>query len=239
MALESAVDISIEHRQSLADRPDTSPADKQTNILTEATSERDVRSGEKNASDDTGDSGNVSDNGGRMKLAAKAVLAGVSYDFGQSKVTRARISTLENSFRFFSKGFARPPDVESVPDPKENEVVVFEDFFTAGLCIPPHPILLDILHKFQVQLHQLMPNTIIQISMLVWAVTSCGGCPNAEIFAHHYELHCQNKKIHLVGSDTTFPAQFVCITFHPSRFGHRARLTATTWNKWTSGWDNN
>jgi hypothetical protein len=32
--------------------------------------------------------------------------------------------------------------------PKENEVIVFEDFFVAGLRIPPHPVLLEILHKF-------------------------------------------------------------------------------------------
>jgi hypothetical protein len=32
-----------------------------------------------------------------------------------------------------------------VPDPKENEAVVFEDFFVVGLHIPSHPVLLDIL----------------------------------------------------------------------------------------------
>jgi hypothetical protein len=90
-----------------------------------------------------------------------------------------------------------------------------------------------------VQLHQLRPNAIVQIGKFVWAVTSCIGHPNAEIFAHHYELHYHNKKIHLVGSDTIFPAQFGCITFHPSWFGHHVRLTTATWNKWTSGWDNN
>jgi hypothetical protein len=55
---------------------------------------------------------------------------------------RCRISDLKNSFRFFSKGFARPLGVESIPVPKENEGVVFEDFFIAGLRIPPHPMLL-------------------------------------------------------------------------------------------------
>jgi hypothetical protein len=55
------------------------------------------------------------------------------------------------------------------------------------------------------------------------------------IFAHHYELHYQNKKIHLEGSDTSFAAQFGCISFYPSWFGNRARLTPATRNKWTSG----
>jgi hypothetical protein len=73
--------------------------------------------------------------------------------------------------------------------------------------------------------------------MFIWAVTSCGGHPNADVFTHHHELHYQNKKIHLEGSETKFVVQFGCISFHPSRFGNRARLTLTTRNKWTSGWD--
>jgi hypothetical protein len=91
--------------------------------------------------------------------------------------------------------------------------MVFDDFFTAGLRMPPHPVLVDILRKFRVQLHQLTSNAI----------------------THHYELHYQNKKIHLAGCDTTLTAQFGCISFHPSRFGSQARLTLTMRNKWTSG----
>jgi hypothetical protein len=69
-----------------------------------------------------------------------------------------------------------------------------------------------------------MPNAIVQISKFIWAVMSCGGRPNAEVFTHHYELHYQNKKIHLEGSETTFAAQFGLISFHPSRFGNRLGL---------------
>jgi hypothetical protein len=34
-----------------------------------------------------------------------------------------------------------------------------------------------------------------------------------DVFAHHYELHYQNKKICLEGSNTTLVAQFGCISF--------------------------
>jgi hypothetical protein len=54
---------------------------------------------------------------------------------------RAHITSLENSARYFQKGFARPPDVESILAPRENEAVVFKDFFIADLCIPPHLVL--------------------------------------------------------------------------------------------------
>jgi hypothetical protein len=124
-----------------------------------------------------------------------------------------------------------------VPNPRPDEAVVFEDFFVAGLHMPPHLVLLDILRKFRVQLHQLTSNTIVHISKFIWAVTSCGGRPTADVFAQHYELHYQNKKIQLEGSESTLVAQFAYITFHPSRFGNRASLTPAVRNKWTSGWD--
>jgi hypothetical protein len=74
-------------------------------------------------------------------------------------------------------------------------------------------------------LHQLIPNAIIQISMFISAITSCGGQPTVDVFTHHYELHYQNKKIHLEGSNTTFAMQFGCISFYPSQFGNQGRLT--------------
>jgi hypothetical protein len=49
---------------------------------------------------------------------------------------------------YFSKGYRRPPGAESVPDPRANEAMVFEDFFTAGLHMLPHPVLVDILCEF-------------------------------------------------------------------------------------------
>jgi hypothetical protein len=114
----------------------------------EATFEQDAASDEENPSEDTSDSGNASDDDSCVKIRAEAALADVSYDFRQSKIKRAHITSLENSARYFPKGFARPPGVESVPDPKENEAIVFKDFFVADLRIPLHPVLLDILQKF-------------------------------------------------------------------------------------------
>jgi hypothetical protein len=73
----------------------------------------------------------------------------------------------------------------------------------------------------------------------IWVVTSCEGRPTADVIAHYYELHYQNKKVHLHGSETTFVAQFGCISFQPSRFGDRARPALAMRNKWSTGWDGN
>jgi hypothetical protein len=40
-----------------------------------------------------------------------------------------------------------------------------------------------------------------------------------DVFAMHYELHYQQKKIRLRGSENKLATQFRCITFHPSRYG--------------------
>jgi hypothetical protein len=45
--------------------------------------------------------------------------------------------------------------------------VVFEDLFAAGLGMLLHPVLVDILRKFWVQLHQLTPNAIIRIGKFI------------------------------------------------------------------------
>jgi hypothetical protein len=98
----------------------------------EVTSDQDAGSDEEKPSEDTDDNRNASDNGGCVKIGAEAALVGMSYAFGQSKVTRACITSLKNSAHYFLKGFARAPGVKFVPVPKENEAVVFKDFIIAA-----------------------------------------------------------------------------------------------------------
>jgi hypothetical protein len=83
-----------------------------------------------------------------LKVAAAAALPGISYDFGSSTIMKARLASLENNTHYFLKGYGRPPGAESIPDPRVNKAMVFEDFFAVGLCMPPHPVLVDILRKF-------------------------------------------------------------------------------------------
>jgi hypothetical protein len=139
-----------EHRLSSTKQLEASLADERVVVSMEAASEQGAGSDEENPSDSF-----ASDSGWHVKTRAKAALAGVSYDFRQSTMTKAHVTALESFACYFLKGFARPPGAESVLDHEENEAVPFEDFFVARLRIPPHPILLDILRKFQVQFHQL------------------------------------------------------------------------------------
>jgi hypothetical protein len=129
MALEDVGVVSMELKESSTERLDAALVCEEPMASMEVTSEQDHGSDESNTSGDTGNSGNASDNIGCMKIRAEVALAGITFDFGRSKITRGHILDLEISFRFFPKGFAQPPGIESVPIPKADEAVVFEDFF--------------------------------------------------------------------------------------------------------------
>jgi hypothetical protein len=76
--------------------------------------------------------------------------------------------------------------------------------------MPPQPVLADILVKYLVQIHQLLPNTFAQLFKYFWAVMSFSGKPSSDGFTKRYELHYQLKK-----SDRgEKQQQFGCITFH-------------------------
>jgi hypothetical protein len=84
---------------------------------------------------------------------------------------------------------------------------VFEAFFTAGLRLPAHRFVAEVLQRYDVQIHQLTPNAVVALAKYVWAVTSYGGQPSVEVFAKNYCLHWQKRKI---GSKI---AQFGSCTF--------------------------
>jgi hypothetical protein len=82
---------------------------------------------------------------------------------------------------YFGGGVARVPGTEEVPEPK-GELVVFEAFFVAGLRLPTHRFVGEVLCRFNVQIHQLTPNAVVALSKYVWATTSYGGQPSVEVF---------------------------------------------------------
>jgi hypothetical protein len=87
-------------------------------------------------------------------------------------------------------GFRAP---RRFPEP-EGELVVFEVFFLAGLRLPAHHFVVEVLRRFGVQVHQLTPNAVVALAKYVWAVASYGGQPSMEAFAKNYCLHCKRRK---------------------------------------------
>jgi hypothetical protein len=59
---------------------------------------------------------------------------------------------------------------ETTPIPENEEVVVFRSFFRAGLGFPLNEMIGEVLEKYEIYLHQLTPNTIVRLSVFIWAL---------------------------------------------------------------------
>ena len=100
----------------------------------------------------------------------------------------------EVSLGYFSNGVGLAPGAEEVPEP-EGELIVFEAFFAASIRLSTHRFVVEVLRRFEVQVYQLTPNTVVALAKYVWAVSSYGGQPSVEVFAKNYCLHWQKRKI--------------------------------------------
>lgn len=113
-------------------------------------------------------SGSDSESLGNVEVDASDLLKGKSVykktlRFGPSLVSPTLIKHYESK-NYFPVGIGRAPEVnETVPAPKEGEVVVFRELFNAGLRLPCDDRIPEILDSYKVKLHQLTRNAIIQL----------------------------------------------------------------------------
>jgi hypothetical protein len=165
-------------------------------------------------------------------VAAEELHPGDTVEFGVSWISSVHVQDMQQ-LGYFGSGVGRVPGAEEVPEP-EGELVVFEAFFTAGLRLPAPRFVAEVLQRFEVQVHQLTLNAVVALAKYVWAATSYGGQPSVEVFAKHYCLHWQKRKIgHKI-------AQFGSCTF-TRRIGKTSievvELVPYAHNKWGNWWD--
>jgi hypothetical protein len=98
-------------------------------------------------------------------LMALELRAGDYVDFGMSRMSSVRVQDMQR-LGYFGGGVARVPGTEEVPE-LEGELVVFEAFFAAGLRLPAHRFVGEVLRRFNVQIHQLTPNAVVALSKYV------------------------------------------------------------------------
>jgi hypothetical protein len=106
----------------------------------------------------------------------------LSFVFGESKDTANLIREYEAA-GFFPAGTGRAPLDEQVPTPEAGEIVVFHDFFTCGLRFPCDPILPVILDAFSVKIHQLLPNSFLEVSKFIWIMKTFDCNFGADVFS--------------------------------------------------------
>jgi hypothetical protein len=126
-------------------------------------------------------------------LAAVELHPGHTVELGVLRISSVRVQDMQQ-LGYFGNGVGRVPGAEEIPEP-EGEIVVFEAFFIAGLRLPAHRFVAEVLQKYEVQIHQLTPNVMVALAKYVWAVTLYGGQPSVEVFAKNYCLHWQKRKI--------------------------------------------
>jgi hypothetical protein len=157
---------------------------------------------------------------------------GHTVEFGVLRISSVCVQEMQQ-LGYFGNGVGRVPGAEEIPEP-EGELVVFEAFFIAGLRLPTHRFMAEVLQRFEVQVHQLTPNVVVALTKYVWAVTSYGGQPSVEVFPKNYCLHWKKRKI---GNKI---AQFGSCTFTP-RTGKTSveavELVPCARNKWGNWWD--
>ena len=116
-------------------------------------------------------------------------------EFGRS-IVKAEDLVLMKKLGYFGENddeLLRFAGEEVIPEPKEDEVVVFKSFFRVGPRVPLYEMIGQVLKKFEIYLHQLTPNAIVRLSVYIWALRSQGKSANAEGFCRVHELHYQTK----------------------------------------------
>lgn len=76
----------------------------------------------------------------------------VSFEFGPTRVTLEDLDYFAKC-GWFSRDLARLPEDEAVPRPRGDEVVVYREFFLAGLRFPVHPLVVGVLKRFNLRFH--------------------------------------------------------------------------------------
>ena len=118
--------------------------------------------------------------------------------------------------------------------------MVFRDFFTAGLRFPCDVALPSILDIFSMKMHQLTPNSIIELSKFFWIQRTFEGQISADIFARLFKLHIQRKVIKLDDGEL-YEAHYGCCIFNTRRKNANQKLVhiqlvPCSNNKWDDDW---
>jgi hypothetical protein len=78
------------------------------------------------------------------------------------------------------------------PNPRDGELVVFEDFYLRGFGMPVHPFLRKLLSYYKISLCNLHPNSILAVSIFInFCEGYLGIYPYFNLWRHFY---CLKKK---------------------------------------------
>jgi hypothetical protein len=112
--------------------------------------------------------------------------------FGKSTIKQSDLENVRGSY-FRDMSFVRAGGDNNVPAPEEDEVVIYRSFFKARLQFPLNKFVVEVLKIYQIFCHQITPEAIMRMGILVWAVRSQGIEPSANCFCSMHELLYETK----------------------------------------------
>jgi hypothetical protein len=112
--------------------------------------------------------------------------------FGKSMIKQSHLDKMRGRY-FRDMSIVRVGGDNNVPAPEEDEVVIYQSFFKAGLRFPLSRFVVEVLKIYQIYLHQITPEAIIRMGIFVWAVRSQGLEPSAKCFCSMHELVYEMK----------------------------------------------
>jgi hypothetical protein len=152
-------------------------------------------------------------------------------NFGKSMVKKGHIEAMKGRY-FHDVSIVRAGEENSISVPEKDEVVVFLSFMKAGICFPLHKMLVEVLKRFEIYLHQLTPEALVRIGVFIWAVKSQGLEPNANCFCNIHQILYLTKA---TGKEQ-YHNNFGCYTFvYRSDVRHPV---PTFRQKWSGSWMN-
>jgi hypothetical protein len=149
--------------------------------------------------------------------------------FGKSTIKQSHLENMRGRY-FQDMSIMRAGGDNNVPAPKENEVVIYQSFFKAGLRFPLSKFVVEVLKTYQIFLHQITPEAIIRMGIFVCAVRSQGLEPSVKCFCSMHELLYETKAM----GKEQYHNNFGCYRFiaHPN-----ASHTVPTFRKrWPGAW---
>jgi hypothetical protein len=149
--------------------------------------------------------------------------------FGKSAVKKGQIEAMNNKY-FHDVYIVRAGGENIVPLLEANEGVVFKSFLKAGLRFPLHRMLVEVLNRFEIYLHQLTLEALIKVRIFIWAMRNQGLELDADCFCNIHELSYQTKA---TGKEQ-YNNNFGCYSFV---YQSDARCHVPTFQKkWSGSW---
>ncbi|PVH62313.1 hypothetical protein PAHAL_3G264000 [Panicum hallii] len=138
---------------------------------------------------------------------------------------------------FIEAGRGCAPDKETVPSPRAKEVIVYRDLFSAGLRFPLDAVVVRIHRNFDMYLHHLTPNAVLQLSVYMWASKTMGVSPSVENFVQAHTIHHQPLHMERMQGSTVVKeeAQFASLNF---KYHSNVEAPVVCYkNKWDKYWN--